>query len=450
VFQFYYLNNSRQNIEAKMLGFPALLAEQYLPIHMMHFTVEPTPATRRAVLVGILGGMVSLILPRAQLYAAQPENSAESRIQSPVIGFKHGASGTSWLHFDMPDFRRVIVSGRINGVPARILLDSGVSGLVISKDLAAALRLRHIGTVVGVGVTGAVQGQLVEGVVVSLDNLTIKTPNAELYDMAPFAGVLNEPISALLGRDLFDSVIVDIDFAGVRIAFRDPNLTQPLPRGAEVPLQRDKSGLRGMPVSIENRPPIQATLDFGSDRALNISPAYASDQNLLRNRRLSTALSAGAAGIELGQVAVLTKVSIGNIAFHDVPIEVPNRWAFENQAILGMPIIRRMRMVIDFPHNRVFVLPNTTLLSRPFRKDRSGLGARRLTDRLQIMHVAAGSPAETSGLHAGDEIIEINDQKLDEAYFEQNPRIGSQPAGTVVYLTLSNNKRVKLTLADYY
>jgi predicted aspartyl protease len=417
---------------------------------MIRLPIEPKPATRRTVLMGILGGVVSLTGPRPPISAAEADNSTSNRTQGSTVSFKGGATSTPWLPFEMPDFRRLIVTGRINGVPAKILLDSGVGGLVLNKDLAATFRLRHIGNVTGVGVTGLVQGQLVEGVAISFDNLTINTPNAQPYDMAPFAGVLNEPIAALLGRDLFSLLIVDIDFAKVRIAFRDPNVMLSLPGGAEIPLQQDKSGLRSVPVSIENRAPIQATLDFGSDRALNISPTYVSDQNLLRSKRASTALSAGAAGIEVGQVAMLSKVAIGNIVFHDVPIEVPNRWAFENQAILGMPIIRRMRMLIDFPHNRITVMPNAPVFSQPFRKDRSGIGARRLTDRLQIMHVAAGSPAEASGLHAGDEIIEINDQILDAAYFKQHPRIGSQPAGTVVYLTLSNHQRVKLTLTDYY
>jgi predicted aspartyl protease len=417
---------------------------------MIRLPIEPRPATRRTVLMGILGGVVSLTVPRTPISAADAVNSTSNRTQDSAVSFKDGANSTPWLPFEMPDFRRLIVTGRINGVPAKILLDSGVGGLVLNKDLAATFRLRHIGNVTGVGVTGLVQGQLVEGVAISFDNLTINTPNAELYDMAPFAGVLNEPIAALLGRDLFGLLIVDMDFAKVRIAFRDPNVMLSLPGGAEIPLQQDKSGLRSLPVSIENRPPIQATLDFGSDRALNISPAYVSDQNLLRNKRSSTALSAGAAGIEVGQVAMLSKVSIGNTVFHDVPIEIPNRWAFENQAIVGMPIIRRMRMVIDFPHNRITVMPNAPVFSQPFRKDRSGLGARRLTDRLQIMHVAAGSPADASGLHEGDEIIAINDKKLDAAYFKKYPRIGSQPAGTVVYLTLSNHEKIKLTLADYY
>jgi hypothetical protein len=47
---------------------------------------------------------------------------------------------------------------------------------------------------------------------------------ATLYDMTPFVGALNEPVVALLGRDVFGSLIVDIDFENQRLAFHDPKI----------------------------------------------------------------------------------------------------------------------------------------------------------------------------------------------------------------------------------
>jgi hypothetical protein len=76
----------------------------------------------------------------------------------------------------MPDYRRVILTGRINGLPAQILLDSGVGGVILNKDFAAALKLRLVGGVTGVGVMGPTPGELVEGVRISFDSLTVNAP----------------------------------------------------------------------------------------------------------------------------------------------------------------------------------------------------------------------------------------------------------------------------------
>ncbi len=165
------------------------------------------------------------------------------------------------------------------------------------------------------------------------------------------------------------------------------------------------------------------------DRPLIVAPAYAADRKILADKRISTTLSSGVAGVEEGRVAVLTELSIGGILFPQVPFEVPGGWTFENPAIIGMPVIRRMRMVIDFPHDRIRAVPDARLILQPFRKDRSGLGAMRLPDRLRIVHVAEGSPAAAAGLHAGDEIIAIDDHALDADYFRKHPRDGSRPAG---------------------
>jgi hypothetical protein len=327
---------------------------------------------RREVLVGLVGAVCFSIACQSKLYAADALVKADNSKQGSTIHFEGGAKATSWLKFEMPDFRRVIIAGRINGLPAQFLLDSGIGGLVLNKDFAAALKLRTVGSVTGISVASRTQGQVVEGVRISFDNLTIVTPSASLYDMTPFVGAWNEPVAALLGRDVFDSLIVDIDFENQKLAFRDRDSNKGLPGGIELPLSRDRLGLRGLPVSIEGRPTIQATFDFGSDRPLSVSPIYVSEQMLLMNKKTSTALTAGAAGFEVGTVAVVSELAVGQLIFRDVPIEAPNAWTFEDQAIIGIPVLRRTRLIIDFPHDRVSVLPNR-LATQPFRKDRSGL-----------------------------------------------------------------------------
>jgi C-terminal processing protease CtpA/Prc len=67
-----------------------------------------------------------------------------------------------------------------------------------------------------------------------------------------------------------------------------------------------------------------------------------------------------------------------------------------------------------------------------------------------VLHVAEASPAEASGLKAGDQIVKIDGERVDSAYIISHPRMGARPAGTQSELTLSDGRIVHLTLADYY
>ncbi len=299
-------------------------------------TANSRLASRRALVAGIVSGGFTSILFTHERALAEIAGLADG-LRGASVKFSNGSTSTVWINFEMPDYRRVILPARINGKSVKVLLDSGIGSTILSKSLAEDLGLRKLGSVHGVGVTGTAQGQVVEGVTISFDNLSISTSESELYDMTPFAGLLSEPIGALIGRDLFDSVIVDIDFAATRIALRDRNSAAALPDAFRLPLHPDRFGLRGVPISLEGRPPIQATLDLGSDRPLSIAPQYAASQNLLSNRTTSTTLSAGVAGSQEGRIAILSKLAVGPAVFSQVPFQVPGTWDVRESGDFGPP-----------------------------------------------------------------------------------------------------------------
>jgi membrane-associated protease RseP (regulator of RpoE activity) len=161
-------------------------------------------------------------------------------------------------------------------------------------------------------------------------------------------------------------------------------------------------------------------------------------------------MSAGVEGTELNVVAVLDKIKLGSSILENVPVEIPQRWANPVPAVVGLPILQRFRLVIDFSGNRVSPIPIDNAILRPFRKDRSGIGAGRVGNSLRVVYVAQNSPAESVGLKAGDTIVAINGKPLDDSYFKSRPHEGSKPAGTVLRLTLANGSTLDLRLADYF
>ncbi len=399
---------------------------------------------RRHLIQAIVSGACLCVSTQSMVLLAQESSSGRT------IHFVGGSSATSWLKFATPDDRRIILSGKINGVAAQMLLDTGVGNLVLSKDFAAKLNLHRVGTVTGVGVARQVQGEVVEPVQISLDTLTVEASAPNLFDLAPLAASFNEPIVALIGADLFDSLMVDLDFDKQLVAFRDPATAKRLSGATELALSRGALGRRRFAISVEGRAPIQASFDLGAEPALILSPDYVAEQKLLAGKRTSTALGGGLSGPEAAQVATLDQLMLGQIAFHHVPVHVPRTWSLDCSAVVGFPVLSRLRMAVDFPHDRVDVLPIPAVISQPFQKDHSGLGARRLQDRLQIVHVAPGSPAEAARLKVGDEVVVMNGEAVGPTYFKSHPSEGSKPPGTTLDLTLSSGAKVRIVLAEYF
>jgi hypothetical protein len=89
---------------------------------MTHCETKVRLTMRRNLLSSLLGGMCFSILPQSRIYGADSPMQANNL----AIHFSAGGTTTSWLGFDMPDRRRIILTGTINNKAAKILLDSGV------------------------------------------------------------------------------------------------------------------------------------------------------------------------------------------------------------------------------------------------------------------------------------------------------------------------------------
>jgi hypothetical protein len=377
-------------------------------------------------------------------------SSARAADSDTPFHFHDATSTTPWLPFHMPNLRRIVLPGKINGAAANIILDSGVGTFVIDEALAARLHLRKTGAARAVGITDTAGGTRVSGLTVDFGAMTLTIADAAAYDLRALSSAMYQPIDALLGRDVFEALYVDLDFANTRLRFCTPGQAEPIPNAAKIALTRSAFGLRTLPVSVAGQPAIPATFDLGADRALYLSADYVAERGLLADRKWSTALSAGVDGASVSRVVVMDRVRVGPYVFRRVPVEIPATWAHRVPAFVGFPIFRRLRLAVDFPNECLFAANDPQLTPQPFRKDRAGFGARRMGDHLEVVYVADGSPAAEAGLSVGDEIVAINGHKLNARYFAHFRQNGSQPAGTHFDFTLATGARRRITLADYY
>jgi hypothetical protein len=84
----------------------------------------------------------------------------------------------------------------------------------------------------------------------------------------------------MLGRDLFEQLVVDLDFLSKRMAVRDPRRFSSPAGAVQLPLLPD-GRLRSVPVAWNDGAPVPATFDLGANSALILAPDLAAQQRLL-------------------------------------------------------------------------------------------------------------------------------------------------------------------------
>ncbi len=168
---------------------------------------------------------------------------ATSALVSAGCGEKHNmkyaASDEQWIPFSIPDDRHIVVSARINGTPSEIIIDSGAGNMVLSTSFAAQLGLNEDGSVLGLGVAGSSLGQTVQAPVVSVGNIVVRPRIANVFDLDKLSAIAGRPIVAIIGRDLFDKFVADIDFEHNQIAFRPSEIANQLVSATRLPLNKE-------------------------------------------------------------------------------------------------------------------------------------------------------------------------------------------------------------------
>lgn len=378
-----------------------------------------------------------------------------SRPPRDLVRVAHKGSSSPWMPFQLFGGRRIYLPVTINGHPFQALLDSGAETTFVDGAAARAIGLRTIGQMQVKGSGGSSDSGLATGVAISVGPATLSPVTVSVMDLEPIAKALDTPLKAILGQEVFAAFVVDIDFEQRRIAFRDPATFIP-PRGAiRLPLT-PAGGDRVTRVSVEGRTPVDVYFDLGNGSCLDLFPAYWQAQHLLDDRRSSEMLSGGAGGQRPVKVATVHTLDVAGVVFRDVPTNFPppgdsTADTRRVQGNLGLSILSRFRMMADFSHDALYLMPEPDAVARPFDKDRAGLTTVREAEALRVTFVAPHSPSEEAGFKVGDLIALIDGQPIGPG-FPQSAlarwRYGA--AGRRVQLSLSDHRTLTLELRDYY
>lgn len=376
--------------------------------------------------------------------------------EAKTVSFRDGKASTGPIPFVLYDDNRVFFPASVNGHETEALLDSGAELTTLDRAFAATLGLADGPTVAAQGTGGHATASLASGVTIEVGDLVLSGLTVAVIDLGEIGKRLGRPLPLVLGKEVFNGAVVDLDFPARTIEFHHPAGFRPPTGAIPVPLGR-ATGFRTVLVSIEGRAPIPVEFDLGNGTPLLVFPAYAEAERLLEGRRVAGVMSGAVGGMREASATTLRFVEVAGVRFHDVPATIPRPGV---QAVdrekslgnLGLPILARFRLLTDYSRDRLLLIANPEALGRPFTRDRLGLlfVPPPPEDVFVVQFVAGGSPAESAGFRAGDRIVAIDDRPA--ASWRGGPlrALSRGVAGTPVAFTLSDGSTRRLVLADYY
>lgn len=349
----------------------------------------------------------------------------------------------------MPDLDGIFFAGALNGHPVTIMLDSGSGNLAVDRKFADQIGLESTGNVhAATGLVGSFSVEQSKPLRLSFTGIDLNAGGAALADLSSLGQAIGF-VPVILGRQIFDGFVVEIDFNARRLTFHRPG-TFDAAGWTRVALSPGAGGGRVVQLSIEGKAPISAGFDLGSNGALSLDGAYVRDAGLQDNRKASTWIRGGVDGISVFETTTVRSVRIADHDIANVPMDSSSNWAkaVGAPANIGFPLISRLgRVAIDYRSDSLYVFPGAAP-ARPFVKQRLGLAlSPQAPQGWRVMHVAPGSPAARDGWKVGDEVIAINGQASMSAIELRTLTRGA--SGTVVRLTRPGGDARSLILADY-
>jgi predicted aspartyl protease len=258
---------------------------------------------------------------------------------------------------------RVVVAGR--GLD--MLLDTGSSGIVL--DRAVAAQLARSGTVDAVYALGSVVDvhrallpQATIGPLLLRDTDILSTPFSVENDVHTRA-------VGLLGYDFIAHCVLRIDYADATVDAIRPDAFRPPPAARAVPLQFEND-IPLVRVSVNGIEGERFVLDTGADM-LTIFPRFAAahpsavhDALSRTDASVAKGLHAVGVGGEASQYpTVLEEARFGGERFAQIPSLVV-RWmplridGSELDGLVGNALLRRFVVYLDYPHRQVLLESN--------------------------------------------------------------------------------------------
>jgi uncharacterized membrane protein YphA (DoxX/SURF4 family) len=347
--------------------------------------------------------------------------SAPVRAESPCVPKLTGNPDRSYPIEIVSN--KPLVQVRINdSKPHRFMLDTGSGAALIDPPLARSLGFQPVSESKGFFGVGNARSSLVllkPTACQEMAGAAVADVHFLAFDLSLISSVEGVPVRGTVGSEFFNKSVVVIDYAHKNIRVLDPSSFDYRGDGIVLPVVIDRQIFTTVRIHKSSGEIVEGKfyLDTGTRTALSLNSPFVRNNHLLDGETVIplATLGLGMGGESLASVYRIGEIELGPLRLHDVvataSLDEKGVFADPNVAgIIGGELLRKFTVILDYPHQRV-ILEKTPQSDAPFGYDAAGLfllaeGAK--LDRIRVLRVIAGSPADEAGLRKGDIIVSID------------------------------------------
>ncbi len=363
---------------------------------------------------------------------------------------------------------QVWFQGTVDGQgPAWLLFDSAAGNSTISQQLTRRFNLESRqfaeATVSGAGPAHH-RVPVLRGITFSYGGLCWTPARLPSVPHDGVDAIFGRRIEAILGKDLLLRYVAEIDSVAQVMNLYEPAEYVYRGQGLILPIRLAEAPIFEAAVKIPpgRRLPCRFMIDTGTAAGVIFTAPFARRWGLPEavrplSERLVTETGGGVGGAEEDTIGRVETVEIGPFTigrpvalFAHATGGSLARTDFD--ALIGMGLLRRFRVIFDYSRKRVILEPNANLAD-PMDADMSGLTLRSAGESLEhivVAQVRDDTPASAADLRPGDRIISIDGRKPASLWHAQRAlRAGP---GRVVRLGIERGdarREVSLTLRRF-
>lgn len=246
---------------------------------------------------------------------------------------------------------RLFVPVEVQGERAEALLDSGAELTLLDRRFADRFGVQEGKKVEARGTgAGTTSAELVENIGISALGRNLTLPVVAVIDLSDVgARLIGQPLPIVLGREIFDAGKLAIDIDAGTIAFV---AEQELPQGVRLPLMA-AHGIETVPVLFGDME-VSADFDLGNGSGLLLSPELARQLEL---EPVGIEPAGGIGGAAARPVVYVQELTVAGRPFRNIRAHVVEN--LQVPANIGVGILRRFRILTDFPNREIFLDPNS-------------------------------------------------------------------------------------------
>jgi hypothetical protein len=332
------------------------------------------------------------------------------------------------LSFELYD-KRVWISAKVNDKgPFDFQFDSAAATSLLTPRAAGQAGVEPTGLASANGAgDGTIEVQVASNVTFRFGRISWTVYRIPLIPLDSIDEGTGRRADGLIGKDFLDRFAFEMDYANRRMSVYDPSFRY-TGTGASLPITLAEGPIIEARILVPGRDPVRCRLlvDAPFTGSLAFTRPFVEKNSLLDAAKqltpelLKTAMR-GVGGESLMYIGRIQSLHVGPYSF-EKPVagfclaEGGTLARSDIDGLLGAEILRRFRVIFDYPHRQMILEP-AGALKDAFEYDMSGLEIRAVAPGLEsftVRRVHEGSPAAEAGAQVGDRITVINGRPVQQ------------------------------------